>query len=159
MGVGPTGSVPVTAFGNGLRTAEELFETFIELLAPLGDTCDVVLDSSHEGSAGTVSRSREGVERLVLESLLWDFEDFLLDDGCTGIAVMHPEMPMEVQLDDHKLLVVYAPTRLPFERILRARGIGRDDRLRVISQGEHVHASQSRFARRFRDLAGRLGAE
>jgi hypothetical protein len=27
MGVGPTGSVPVTAFGNGLRTAEELFET------------------------------------------------------------------------------------------------------------------------------------
>jgi hypothetical protein len=140
-------------------SAEELFETFLELLAPLGDTCDVVLDSSHEGAAGTVSRSREGVERLVLESLLWEFEDLLLDDGCTGIAVMHPEASLEVQLDEHKLLVVYAPSRLPFERILRARGLGRDDRLRVISQGEHVHSSHVRFARRFEELASRLAAD
>ncbi|MFM9024366.1 MAG: hypothetical protein ACKON7_03325 [Planctomycetaceae bacterium] len=140
-------------------SADELFETFLELLAPLGDTCDVVLDSTHEGAAGTVSRSREGVERLVLESLLWEFEDLLLDDGCTGIAVMHPEASLEVQLDEHKLLVVYAPSRLPFERILRARGLGRDDRLRVISQGEHVHSSHARFARRFEELAARLAAE
>lgn len=139
-------------------SAEDLFETFLELLTPLGDSCDVVLDSSHEG-AGTVSRTREGVERLVLESLLWEFEDLLLDDGCAGIAVMHPELSMEVQLDEHKLLVVYAPSRLPFERILRARGLGRDDRLRVISQGEHVHSSHGRFVRRFEELAGRLGAD
>ena len=140
-------------------SAENLFETFMELLEPIGDSCDVVLDSSHEAAAGVVSRTREGVERLVLESLLWEFEDLLLDDGCTGIAVMHPELSMEVQLDEHKLLVVYAPSRLPFERILRARGLGRDDRLRVISQGEHVHSSQARFARRFEELTGRLGAE
>jgi len=140
-------------------SAEDLFETFLELLAPLGDTCDVVLDSSHEAAAGAVSRTREGVERLVLESLLWEFDDLLLDDGCTGIAVMHPELPMEVQLDEHKLLVVYAPSRLPFERILRARGLGRDDRLRVISQGEHVHSSQARCARRFEELATRLVAD
>ncbi len=140
-------------------SAEDLFETFLELLEPLGDTCDVVLDSSHEPSAGPVSRTREGIERLVLESLLWEFEDLLLDDGCAGIAVMHPELSMEVQLDEHKLLVVYAPSRLPFERILRARGLGRDDRLRVISQGEHVHSSQARFARRFQELTGRLGAD
>jgi len=140
-------------------SAENLFETFLELLEPLGDACDVVLDSSHEGAAGTVSRTRESVERLVLESLLWEFEDVILDDGCTGIAVMHPELSMEVQLDEHKLLVVYAPSRLPFEKILRARGLGRDDRLQVISQGEHVHSSQARFAHRFEELAGRLGAE
>jgi len=140
-------------------SAEDLLDTFFELLAPLGDSCDVVLDSSHEGAAGVVSRSREGVERLVLESQLWEFEDLLLDDGCTGVAVMHPELSMEVQLDEHKLLVVYAPSRLPFERILRGRGLVRDDRLRVISQGEHVHSSHARFAGRFQELAGRLGAE
>ena len=140
-------------------SAEDLFETFLELLGPLGDTCDVVLESAHENAAGVVSRTREGVERLVLESLLWEFDDLLLDDGCTGIAVMHPELSMEVQLDEHKLLIVYAPSRLPFERILRARGLGRDDRMRVISQGEHVHSSRAGFARRFEELAGRLGAD
>jgi hypothetical protein len=139
-------------------SSEGLFDTFLELLEPLGDGCDVVLESSHDRGPGPESLSREGIERLVLESILWDYEDLLLHDGCTAIAVMHPELSVEVQLDEHKLLVVYAPTRLPFERILKSRGLGRDDRLRVISQGEHVHTSHSRFARRFAELAGRLGA-
>lgn len=138
-------------------SSEELFETFLELLEPLGDTCDVVIESSHESEAGVVESSREGIERLVLESLLWDFEDVLLHDGCAGIAVMHPELSLEVMLDEHKLLVVYAQSRQPFERILKGRGLVRDDRLRFISQGEHMHTSSTRHARRFQELATRLG--
>jgi len=138
-------------------SAESLFETFLELLEPLGDDLDVVLESSHEEAVGVRECSREGVERLVLESLLWEFDDLLLNDGCTGIAVMHPEQSLEVQLDEHKLLVVYAAARQPFERILRARGLERDDRLRFVSQGEHVHTSHARHARQFEQLANRLG--
>jgi hypothetical protein len=139
-------------------SGEELFPTFLDLLGPLGDCCDVILESSHEDGAQPAARSRDGIERLVLESVLWDFEDLVLHDGCTGIAVLHPEQPMEVQLDEHKLLVVYAPARLPFERILRHRGLERDDRLRFISQAEHLHTSHGRMARQFDALAGRLGA-
>jgi len=139
-------------------SSEDLFATFLELLEPLGDTCDVVLESSHDNAAGHHDLTRDGVERLVLESMLWDFEDLLLNDGCTGIAVMHPEEPLEVQLDEHKLIVVYAAARGPFEQVLRARGLERDDRLRLLSQGEHLHTSHARHARQFADLAGRLGA-
>jgi len=138
-------------------SAESLFETFLELLEPLGDDLDVVLESSHEEGIGIREFSREGIERLVLESLLWEFEDLLLNDGCTGIAIMHPEQSLEVQLDEHKLLVVYAAARQPFERILRARGLDRDDRLRFLSQGEHMHTSHARHARQFEQLAARLG--
>ena len=138
-------------------SAESLFETFLELLEPLGDTVDVILESSHEDAVGVREFSREGMERLMLESLLWDFEELLLHDGCTGIAVLHPEQSLEVQFDEHKLLVVYAPIRAPFERILRGQGLDRDDRLRVISQGEHMHTSNGRHERRFGELAGRLG--
>ncbi|MEX0687424.1 MAG: hypothetical protein WD072_01995 [Pirellulales bacterium] len=138
-------------------SAEHLFETFLELLEPLGDELDVVLESSHEDSAGVREFSREGVERLVLESLLWEFDDLLLNDGCTAIAVMHPEQSLEVQLDEHKLLVVYAAARQPFERILRTRGLDRDDRLRLVSQGEHMHTSHARHARQFEQLVNRLG--
>lgn len=139
-------------------SAENLFATFLELLEPLGDTCDVVLESSHDAATGQRELARDGVERLVLESLLWDFEDLLLNDGCTGIAVMHPEQPLEVQLDEHKLIVVYAAARGPFEQVLRARGLQRDDRLRLLSQGEHLHTSHARHARQFAELAGRLDA-
>jgi hypothetical protein len=137
---------------------EDLFETFLDLLAPLGDTVDVVLESSHAEGVDRVEHVRDGIERLVLESVLWEYEDLLLHDGCTGIAVMHPELSMEVQLDEHKLIVAYAPSRVPFERVLRERGLERDDRLRFISQAEHLHTSHERFTRLFADLAGRIGA-
>jgi hypothetical protein len=138
-------------------SAEALFETFLELLEPLGDSLDVILESSHEDAVGVREVSREWVERLVLESVLWDFEDLLLNDGCTGIAVLHPEQSLEVQFDEHKLLVVYAQARQPFERILRARGLDRDDRLTFLSQGEHIHTSHARHAREFEQLVQRLG--
>jgi hypothetical protein len=140
-------------------SSEDLFATFLELLEPLGDTCDVVLESSHDDAGVPRELVREGVERLVLESVLWEFEDLLLNDGCTAMAVMHPELSLEVQLDAHKLLVVYAQSRQPFERILRDRGLERNDRIRFISQGEHLHTSHARHARQFAELAARLGAE
>lgn len=141
-------------------SSERLFDAFLSLLEPLGDVCDVVLETSHSSDAsGHGDHVREGMERLVLESTLWDFEELLLDDGCTGIAVMHPELPMEVQLDEHKLIVVYAPSRAPFEAILDSFGIPRNDSIRFISQGEHLHTSHSRFARRFEELQTLLGAE
>lgn len=143
-------------------SSEQLFETFLALLEPLGDVCDVVLETSHDAPAGDAPRretTREGIERLVLESVLWDFEDLLLNDGCTGIAIMHADQPVEVQLDEHKLLVVYAANRGPFERVLADRGLVRNDRMRFISQGEHLHTSHTRFARLFDDMAGQLGAE
>ncbi|MFM1904884.1 MAG: hypothetical protein RLZZ440_2784 [Planctomycetota bacterium] len=138
-------------------SAEHLFETFLELLEPLGDDLDVVLESSHEEAVGLREYTREGIERCVLESLLWEYEDLLLNDGCTGIAVLHPEQSLEVQLDEHKLLVVYAQARQPFERILRGHGLDRDDRLRLISQGEHMHTSHARHLRQFEELAARIG--
>jgi hypothetical protein len=139
-------------------SSEHLFETFLDLLEPLGDTLDVILETSHDDQVSSAEFTREGIERLVLESLLWDFEELLLHDGCTSIAVMHPEMQVEVQLDEHKLLVVYAHDRAPFERILLRQGIERNDRIRFISQGEHMHTSHTRFARRFDEMVNRLGA-
>ena len=139
-------------------SSEDLFATFLDLLEPLGDSCDVVLESTHDSATHRRELTREGVERLVLESMLWEYEDLLLNDGCTSIAVMHPELSLEVQLDEHKLLVVYAQSRPPFERILKGRGLERNDRIRFISQGEHLHTSHARHTRQFEEFAGRLGA-
>jgi hypothetical protein len=144
-------------------SSEQLFDTFLQLLEPLGDTVDVVLETSHDKEStdhrpARTELTREGMERLVLESMLWDFEDLLLHDGCSAIAIMHPELPIEVQLDEHKLLIVYADERGTFEKIFRGQGLTRNDRMRFISQGEHLHTSHTRYARRFTHLANTLGA-
>ena len=140
-------------------SCERLFETFLQLLEPLGDSCDVIIESSHDRKAPPTELARDGIERILLESLLWDFEELLLNDGCSGIAVMHPDWPIEVQLDEHKLLVIYASDLNPFEQILSQQSVPRNDGLRVISQGDHMHTSHGRYSCRFTELSSRLHAE
>ena len=78
------------------------------LIESLGDVVDVVLETSH-GSDRTATpictantstcrscRARCGTSKTCL-----------INDGCTGIAVLNPSIPQEVQLDEHKLLIVY----------------------------------------------------
>ncbi len=70
---------------------EDLFETFMDLLDPLGASIDVVLETSHDRNrGGHTDLYREHIDMPVLKSTLYDFEDMLIDDGCTGVAVLNP---------------------------------------------------------------------
>lgn len=137
---------------------EKLFDVFLSLLEPLGPTLDVVLETSHKsGSATHRDLLREHIDLPVLASHLCEFEDLLLNDGCTGVAVISTHGPMEVQFDEHKLLVVYAKKLKPFEAIFREAGVSRDDRLKLITEGEHLHSSDPRHQEEFEQLCMRVG--
>jgi hypothetical protein len=137
---------------------EALFDTFLALLAPLGEVVDVVLETSHD-TDGDRHRDlyREHIDLAVLKSHLCDYEELLLHDGCTGVAVISTAVPMEVQFDEHKLLVVYAHDLEPFERVLRQEGVARDDRLKLITEGEHLHSTEPHHTGAFQQLCYRLG--
>ncbi len=64
---------------------------------------------------------------------------------------------MEVQFDEHKLLVVYARDLVPFESILQDFGIPRNDALRLITEGEHLHSTDPHYFQQFEQLCCRLG--
>src|SRR5205085_7826919 len=70
-------------------SCERLFDLFLQLLEPLGDVVDVVLETSH-ASAGDRHRDlrRSHIDAPVLASYLCEHEDLLLNDGCTGVAVI-----------------------------------------------------------------------
>lgn len=139
---------------------ERLFDLFIELLDPLGEVVDVVLETSHDTERqGHRDLTREQIDLPILKSTLYDFEDLLLDDGCTGIAVLNPRIPLEVQFDEHKLLVMYGRELEPFEEILGEYRLRHSDTIRFITEGEHVHSSTEEMAERFHELAYRLGVE
>jgi hypothetical protein len=147
--------VPVLA---AAVSRERLLDTFLALLEPLGDVVDVVLETSHQSRTGRHrDLGRECIDLPVLTSHFLDFEELLLHDGCTGVAVISTAEPIELQFDEHKLLIVYARDLRPFERRLRQVGVAREDRLPLITDAEHLHNSESRFAADFQQFCYRLG--
>jgi hypothetical protein len=148
-------AVPVLA---AQVSAEKLFDVFLSLLEPLGEVVDVVLETSHDSEGDQhQDLTREQIDRPVLESHLCEFESLLLNDGCTGVAVISNVSPMEVQFDEHKLLVVYAEDLEPFERILRQYGIDRDDEMKLITEGNHLHSTEPHHEGEFEQLCYRVG--
>ncbi len=150
-------SVPVLM---GAVSDEKLFEVFMELIEPLGPVVDVVLETSHNRDRrGHLDLYREHIDMPVLKSILWEYEELLLNDGCTGVAVLNPGVPQEVQFDEHKLLIVYGSPLNEFEGVFRDRSIAHDDHLKFITEAEHVHSSSEQLARQFQELQTRLGMD
>lgn len=137
---------------------ENLFDVLLDLLDPLGEEVDIVLETSHDTDGSRhIDYFREQIDLPVLKSHCCDYEDLLLNDGCTGLAVLSSQGPMEVQFDEHKLLVVYAADLKPFIAVLESYGLKRDDTLKLITEGEHLHSTDPRFRGEFEQLAYRLG--
>lgn len=139
---------------------EKLFDVFFALLSPLGPVVDLILESSHEnGDNEAVEFEREAIDLPILSSTCYDFEDLLLNDGCTGMAVLNEDRRIEVHFDEHKLLYVYAPRLSSFELILSEYCVERVNDLSVITEGEHIHCTQPRHADEFETFRTRLGVE
>lgn len=150
-------SVPVVM---AAASTEYLFDTFMELLDPLGPVVDVVIETSHEDASHRhVDLYRDHIDMPVLKSILWDFEEMLTNDGCTGIAVLNPSVPQEVQFDEHKLLICYGADLKEYEETLRARSLPCSDEMKFITEAEHVHSTSDRFAEDFEELRLRLGID
>jgi hypothetical protein len=144
----------------GAASRETVFDTFMDLLEPLGPVVDVVLETSHNRRGnGHRDLYREHIDMPVLKSILWDYEDLLVNDGCTGIAVLNPHDCHEVQFDEHKLLIVYSQEAGNFEQILRDRGIPLDDSVKFITEAEHVHSSSDAYFDQFETLKTQLGMD
>lgn len=142
------------------QTREKLFDLFIDLLSPLGDEVDVVLETSHQ-SQGKRHKDmhRENIDLPILKSILYDYEDLLMNDGCTGIAILNPSIPLEVQFDEHKLLVLYGHELEAFEEILEEHRLPVSDTIRFITEGEHVHSSSLEYSEQFDEMKYRIGVE
>ena len=150
-------SVPVLM---GAASRERLFEVFMDLLDPLGFEVDVVLETSHDRKKrGHVDLYREHIDLPVLKSILYDFEDLLVNDGCTGIAVLNPHAPQEVQFDEHKLLIVYGSELNEYEEVFRQHKVSCNDQMKFITEAEHVHSSTDFYTEQFEELKMRLGID
>ncbi len=138
---------------------ERLFDLFIDMIDTLGPVVDVVLETSHYHTGGHQDYYREHIDMPVLKSILYDFEDMLLHDGCTGIAVLNPRRQQEVQFDEHKMVIAYGSPQETYERVLISHDVYIDKDIRFITEAEHVHSSSDRLYSQFESLSMRLGME
>ncbi|MEM8735819.1 MAG: hypothetical protein AAGG44_16435 [Planctomycetota bacterium] len=140
-------------------TKHRLFDLFIDMIDTLGPVVDVVLETSHYHTGGHEDYYREHMDMPVLKSILYDYEDMLLNDGCTGIAVLNPQRQQEVQFDEHKMVIAYGSPLESFERVLISNDVYIDEEMRFITEAEHVHTSSDQLFEQFQSLAMRLGME
>lgn len=139
---------------------ERLFDLFIDMIGTLGQVVDVVLETSHYRHGGNHQDFyREHIDMPVLKSILYDYEEMLLNDGCTGVAVLNPSRQQEVQFDEHKMVIAYGSPLESFERVLISHDVYCDDKLRFITEAEHVHSSSDELYRQFETLCMRLGMD
>lgn len=141
-------------------SSDILFPLFMDLVGRLGPVVDVVLETSHNAECGShTDLYREHIDGPVLSSTLWEYEDLLMNDGCTGIAVLNPNTPQEVQFDEHKLLIMYGSPLEPFEFALERQGVLCIPDIRFITEAEHVHSSTEAFEQQFQNLRTELGLD
>lgn len=140
-------------------TRHVLMDLFLDLIEPLGSVVDVVLETSHRAGAEHEDLYREHIDMPVLKSILLEFEDLLLNDGCTGIAVINPAKRQEVQLDEHKLLIMYGNPLDEFESALIDGDVYPDEELKFVTEAEHVHSSSEKLFDQFNVLRNRLGMD
>lgn len=154
----PTGAEIPVLMASASR--ENLFDLFLDLLDPLGDQVDLVLETSHaRAGRGHDDLYRDHIDLPVLKSIFCDFEELLLDDGCLGLAALNSARPLEVQFDEHKLLIVYGRDLEEFEPIFSRHNLPRIDDLQFITEAEHVHSSREEFECEVEILKTRLGVE
>jgi len=141
-------------------SVEQLFETFLDLLNLLGNTVSVVLETSHcYLGAHRTGLHRDHIDLPILKSFLYEHEDLLLNDGCTGISVFAPKLRTEIRFDEHKLIYVYAKSLLPFEKVLRRHHIQSNESMPLLTDAEHVHITQDDYIQQFRTLQVTLGMD
>mgnify|MGYP001821982418 CR=1 FL=1 len=140
-------------------TRHMLMDLFLDLIEPLGSVVDVVLETSHRAGGGHDDLYREHIDMPVLKSILLEFEELLLNDGCAGIAVINPTKRQEVQLDEHKLLIMYGEPLQEFESVLIDGDVYPDKDIRFVTEAEHVHSSSEKMYDQFNVLRNRLGID
>lgn len=139
-------------------TSEKLFDLFLSLTEPLGEIVDVVLETSHDmDGANHRDLVRERIERPILLSYFCEFESLLMNDGCTGVAVISRVEPMEIQFDEHKIIIIYANNLEPFIKLLYEADIHPVSGLSLIPEGEHMHRSAPHYRREFAQLSTLIG--
>lgn len=136
-------------------TAEKLLELLLEALAFMGDDIKIVIQSTREHCMRGFETAFP--DPVMIESAFRTYDDVLLGDAYTGVAIVDEIAPAEIRLDEHKTLVVHNAPR--FERFLRAQQIPTRETMPFVADVTHDHLADPELDERFDTLLTDIGAD
>ena len=100
------------------------------------------------------------MDTSVAASIFTEFDDLLLNDGCTCVALANYRRMAELHLDNHKLVVFYGwkKTKDQVLQTLARFGIPENKSLEPICDAEHIHSTTAEFKQQFDQLVARMSA-
>lgn len=154
--------VPLLITANVHRSL--IMDVLEDLIDQLGNDLEVILETSHDLPVGSYEDLYVPycLEPLVVKSYLRQYEDLLLNDGGTGIAVLNSSTGFQVQLNEDKKVVVYVVNREDLEKakmILESYEIPQRPMLVTVGEVEHYRNLDPAYARQFIEFAYNIGAE
>ena len=134
---------------------ECVLDIFYEMLDLIEGEITVIIERSHFDIIKEYVC--EGIDLVVLRSILVDYEDFMLNDGCFGICVFSYEgdTPLEVQFDEHKTLICYGDRG--FDQILEMYGLVCNQEMKTMAEDLHLHSSSIELHSQFLELKEKIG--
>lgn len=96
---------------------------------------------------------------LKLINTLRHYEDLLLNDGYHAYAIAAPTTGVEIQLDDHKLILIYTASehvRAELMAFLEDRGLTFDPTLPLITEKDHHHHTKAHHQSALEQLVKQL---
>jgi hypothetical protein len=119
----------------------------LEVVAPGDNQLDFIVDSfSDDGHTSRISKIGEDVPRKKIEQILESFKDLLLNDGHHAYAFSPVNTACEVQLDDHKLIIIYYRDNdvgVLLQQLLGDLGLDKHPALSTVLDVKHLHESQN----------------
>ena len=143
--------VPILIISSSSEKTFHLFMCFLKLFKKM---VKVSLERSCDGDHKRLNFSISNIDPIPLRSLLWDYENLFVGDGCAGIAVLSRKSGFTVILNEHKYLIIY--NWILFKKsvlaILENNEIQRKQNIQVVVEMKHCHTSSKSFQGKFREL-------
>lgn len=118
-----------------------------EALARMPERCHAVLEMRRTDEQVDADPSGPSQDRFVsnlvsraeVGAALERFRFQIVHDGMVGFGFYDPDSPLEVFLDDHKLLSLFSQDLDPFEGVLAGLDVPHCERLETVLDVEHEH--------------------
>lgn len=118
----------------------------LDIINPANASFDLVIDSFiSEDHKDRTSKIRDNIPPKQLKSVISSYQDLLLNDGTKAFAIASQQGECEVQLDDHKLMIIYFPeqkTGLLVEETLKRFGLQYSPQLPTVLDVDHSHKNK-----------------
>ena len=140
------------------QSAESLFALFADIVAHffgiVFDNCmvDFVIERSYSKDCANAQFRADKKDFLTALSLIYEFEDILVDDGCVRICYVSDKFGFEIQLTEHKLIHVYSVRNKNIRKVrefLRERNIPEISDMKLVTDFSHVHESFDALKEKF----------